>query len=151
MIRKAPHHTASSWGGHWSNNHNMPDKILAHYEAEMDASGSDDSSLDSSSDDDSSDDSDAKEKKRQKTRPLLQVVHRRRRPSPSPLTSISDEGDEESWDVRDMGSKGGPYTAADRGICAQHIASFPDFRVLSAHDRWQSFSEKVRSRFCVSS
>ncbi|KAH8835878.1 hypothetical protein DL96DRAFT_1575930 [Flagelloscypha sp. PMI_526] len=159
---KAPHHAARSWRSYWSSHHDLPDKIYSHYwnmdtsdesEGEEDQATSDTS--DSVSDSDSSSSGlssggDVSQPRVRKTKrnPLQHV----RGPRPanigpsnqrtlSPLTPPPDD-ESDTGNVQDMGKSGEPYTKADFRICAEHIATFDNFAVLSGSQRWDSFCAK---------
>lgn len=149
MVAKAPHHTAQSWASHWSNNHDIPDKILAAAKGEDYESGSE---------------TEAKQEN-------VNVVTRRK-PTYRDLTTDEeseesgsenegpegqseeddddeDEDDEDDgvpprhWEERHMGTKGSPFTEADLYVTAQYIVSFPNWDEASSKDRWTPFSEKA--------
>lgn len=150
---QAPHHSTQSWASFWSNNHDLPDKILAAAAGESEEE-----------DEDEEDESE------------VERVVARRRPKYKESSSEADdqddddeededaEGDEDveedqdeevgnvklpaSYDESAMGQKGGSFTEADFAICARHVASFPDFREASFTEKWVPFGDKVRGYFC---
>ncbi|KAG6836378.1 hypothetical protein H0H93_008678 [Arthromyces matolae] len=141
LAEKAPHHSAQSWASHWSNKHDVPDKILAA------AKG----------DDYGSDESDSEE---EVTRPT------RRRPRYKESSSEESDEEEEEKDTKsesdedeeddetpirvysesEMGQKGGPFTDADLYITAKYILASPNFDDLSGKERWEPFSERFPQR-----
>jgi len=130
-LKQAPHHTASSWGSFWSNNHDLPDKILATARGEMDRSDDETELQDT----------------------------RKSRPNYKEVTSSEDESGEEQEDssydsdsstepVRhfsesDMGERNSPFTEADFYFTAKYIASAPKWDTMTYKDRWEAFHEKV--------
>lgn len=141
MFAKAPHHSAQSWASHWSNNHDIPDKILAAAKGDDYESGSE-------------------------TESREEIVATRRKPKYRELSTDeesedsdsenegpeqqSDEDDEDDdvpprhWEERHMGTKGSPFTEADLYVTAQYIVSFRNWDEVSSKDRWTPFSEKAR-------
>ncbi|KAJ7225670.1 hypothetical protein GGX14DRAFT_640225 [Mycena pura] len=139
----APHHSAQSWASYWSNNHDLPDKILASARGEA------------VSEDEGSEE---EPQPRERFKPIV-----RRRPkykessSESEVTKASeDEDDEEDESDEDleippadeskMGETGGPFTPSDLGVVARHAASFPDWDDLPSKDRWGNFSQRYPQR-----
>ncbi|KAF9056522.1 hypothetical protein BJ165DRAFT_1434177 [Panaeolus papilionaceus] len=140
LAEKAPHHSAQSWASHWSNNHDIPDKILA-------AARGEDFAEDSESSDN--------EVIPFKERPLYKD------PSTTEESGESEGGDDESEDEQsdddsdtpvreysesEMGKKGYSYTDADIYICAKYIASIPGWFGMDNNGRWGAFSEKYNER-----
>jgi len=143
-IVQAPHHTAQSWASHWSNRHDVPDKILAAAQGESVLS-----------DDDDDDDDDEPEL----TRPT------KRRPRYKEISTDEDEDndEEEEEDAKsegeddaeddgkainhylesEMGQKGDPFTDADLYMVAKHAAKFSRWLDMPSKDRWEPFTEKV--------
>lgn len=136
-----------SWASHWSNNHDIPDKILAAARGiELDAEESD-----------SSED----EVVPVKQRPKYKDITTSEESEESTLEEVSESEDDESdqkplrrWTEDDMGEKGGPFTDADSYIAAKYLASFPDFDGATSRERWGPFHDKVvyslffLSKFC---
>ncbi|SJL05555.1 uncharacterized protein ARMOST_08922 [Armillaria ostoyae] len=144
---RAPHHSSQSWYSYWSNNHDMPDKILA-----------------AARGDSLTDEDESEEEKKPSTRP---------RPKYRDLTTSEEEDDDEEeeeeeeedaegdddieeendddlvippFDESSMGPKGGPFTEADLAITARHIATFDDFGAASFQEKWVPFGEKYTQR-----
>lgn len=126
-----------SWASHWSNNHDIPDKILAAARGiELDAEDSD-----------SSEDEVVPVKQRPKYK---DDTTSEEESEGSTLEEVSESEDDESdqkplrrWTEDDMGEKGGPFTDADSYIAAKYLASFPDFDEATSRERWEPFHEKV--------
>lgn len=144
MRTQAPHHTAQSWGSHWSNNHDVPDKILVAARGEQYQKYNDSPSSNEGDDDE----------RPRKRRPQYKDVTT----SEESNTSESEEsGDEESEDddgisvkhysESEMGVKGGPFTAADHYVTAKYISKFFDWEGTSQRDRWDPYHEKVIAVF----
>ncbi|KAF9015530.1 hypothetical protein BDQ17DRAFT_1269418 [Cyathus striatus] len=137
LAEKAPHHTSQSWASHWSNNHDLPDKILAA------ARG------DEYSDEEGSESSEEEEK-----------IPQRRRPKYRESSTEGEEEEEEDiegessddgepitvYKESEMGSKGEPFTEADHYIAAKYISTFPDWEEASSKERWEPFCEKHPQR-----
>ncbi|KAJ7099612.1 hypothetical protein C8R43DRAFT_1048549 [Mycena crocata] len=141
MAEKAPHHSAQSWASYWSNNHDLPDKILASMRANPGAEISDE-----------------EDEPKQRKKPATQRKPKYKDPSSeSELTQESDEEeDEEEGDDDDieipppdesqMGPRGGPFTKGDLGVVAKHVASFSKFQDESMQDRWGDFARRFPQR-----
>ena len=128
-MNQAPHHTAASWGSFWSNNHDLPDKILASARGEVDRSDDEEE----------------------------QPITKNSRPNYKEVTTSEDDsgGDDGSDDSEsstelvlhyselDMGERNGPFTEADFYFIAKYIASKPDWATMKFKDRWEAFHEKV--------
>lgn len=146
LAEKAPHHTAQSWASHWSNRHDVPDKILAAARGESVLSDDDD-------DDDEP----------ELTRPT------KRRPRYKEISTDEDEDndEEEEEDAKsegedddaeddgkainhylesEMGQKGDPFTDADLYMVAKHAAKFSRWLDMPSKDRWEPFTEKFTQR-----
>ncbi|KAG6911548.1 hypothetical protein DXG01_011850 [Tephrocybe rancida] len=140
LAERAPHHTAQSWASHWSNKHDLPDKILA--AAKGDESESEESEPEP-------------EAKRAA----------RRRPKYKDSSSEEEEEDEEDNDAQsepesdgdddepikvfsesDMGPKGGSFTDADLYVTAKYTLTLPKFDEASGKERWQPYSERFPQR-----
>jgi hypothetical protein len=125
-----------SWASHWSNNHDIPDKILAAARGiELDTEESD---------------SEEEEVVPVKQRPKYKDVTTSEESEESTLEEVSESEDDESdqkplrrWTEDDMGEKGGPFTDADSYIAAKYLASFPDFDGATSRERWGPFHDKV--------
>ena len=57
----------------------------------------------------------------------------------------TDDVEIREWKESDMGASGGPFTDADYGIVATHIATFTNFKEVSHAEKWGSFHERVRN------
>ncbi|PPQ67047.1 hypothetical protein CVT25_005648 [Psilocybe cyanescens] len=144
LAQKAPHHTAQSWASHWSNNHDVPDKILAAARGEEYDSG----------DSSSSEEEDATP---------------RRRPKYKDITTSEESGDEESdagdqneepeddsddsdetpirhYSDKEMGERGAPFNDADLYVTAKYIAAFSNWDNANSKDRWEPYHEKYPQR-----
>ncbi|KAJ7596879.1 hypothetical protein C8J56DRAFT_918556 [Mycena floridula] len=144
LAEQAPHHSHQSWAAFWSNNHDLPDKILAA------AHGLEEEEVE--------DDSESEEEESEPER-----ISPRRRPRYKDPSSDEDDaemetdgdGDDEPSDDEDfempsfdqckMGKKG-HFTDTDFAIVARHIASIPNFRTESFHTKWTSFAEQYSQR-----
>ncbi|TRM66400.1 hypothetical protein BD626DRAFT_487678 [Schizophyllum amplum] len=51
-----------------------------------------------------------------------------------------------NWKASDMGTSGGPFTDADYGIVATHIASFVNFKQVTHAEKWGGFHERYPMR-----
>lgn len=141
MFAKAPHHSAQSWASHWSNNHDIPDKILAAAKGDDYESGSE---------------TESKEEKgviRQKPKYRELSTDEESEESGSENEGSEEQSDEDDeddgvpprhWEERHMGTKGSPFTEADLYVTAQYIVSFPNWDEASSKDRWTPFSQKAR-------
>lgn len=143
-VFQAPHHTAQSWASHWSNRHDVPDKILAAARGESVLS-----------DDDDDDDDDEPE--------VIRPTKRRPRYKEISTDEDEDDDEEEEEDIKseeeedeeddgkaihhytesEMGQKGGPFTDADFYMVAKHAAKFSGWPDMTSKDRWEPFTEKV--------
>jgi hypothetical protein len=130
-ILKAPHHSVTSWNGHWHSQHDLADKILAAARNELSSEESDDEST-------SSDASDHAKKKKT------------RRPDSdsddddsSGTESIEELGDTDE-DEMQMGDFGSMLNEADIRVMARHVAAHPNWETLSTKDRWSEFGDLVR-------
>ncbi|KIK07449.1 hypothetical protein K443DRAFT_673364 [Laccaria amethystina LaAM-08-1] len=145
LAEKAPHHSAQSWASHWSNNHDIPDKILAAAKGDNYESGSETESRE--------------EKDVTRRKPKYCELSTESEESGSENEGSnegseeqSDEDDEDDgvpprhWEERHMGTKGSAFTEADLYVTAQYIVSFPDWDEASSKDRWTPFSEKFPQR-----
>ncbi|KAL1679888.1 hypothetical protein EV122DRAFT_263163 [Schizophyllum commune] len=54
----------------------------------------------------------------------------------------TDDVEIREWKESDMGASGGPFTDADYGIVATHIATFTNFKEVSHAEKWGSFHER---------
>ncbi|KAF7339594.1 hypothetical protein MSAN_02173900 [Mycena sanguinolenta] len=149
LAEKAPHHTAQSWAAYWQNHHDLPDKIVA-------------SAREGEHPD--SEDEEPKPKKRKKAaRPKYKEVS-----SESELTEDSEQEEQEEqedepkepedendddieippFDESAMGLKGGPFTKADLGVIARHVASFTaaEFEEASMQDKWGEIARRYPQR-----
>ncbi|PPQ62997.1 hypothetical protein CVT24_006103 [Panaeolus cyanescens] len=138
LAEKAPHHTSQSWASHWSNNHDIPDKILAAARGEDFAEGYG-----------SSDDEVIPVKKRQ--------LYKDPSTTEESTDGENDEGTEEesdddsdssirSYSESEMGVKGSNFTDADAYICCKYIASVPGWFDMGGKDRWGPFHLKYPER-----
>lgn len=130
-MEQAPHHTASSWGSFWSNNHDLPDKILASARGEMDRS-----------------DDEAELPNTKKSKPNYKEMTTSEDESGEEQDDSCDDSDSSTKPVchyseSDMGEKNGPFTEADFYFVAKYIASTPNWATLRSKDRWEVFHEKV--------
>ncbi|KAF8167751.1 hypothetical protein B0H34DRAFT_28743 [Crassisporium funariophilum] len=143
LAEKAPHHTAQSWASHWSNNHDLPDKILAAARGD-EYEGSDES--------DSSVEKMTATKRKPKYKETTTSEESDGSESENESASEPEDDDEDEgkplrqWTEKDMGEKGGPFTDADQYIAAKYIASFPKWEDALTKDRWAPFHEKYPQR-----
>ncbi|KAJ3516452.1 hypothetical protein NLJ89_g1102 [Agrocybe chaxingu] len=134
LAKKAPHHTAQSWASHWSNNHDLPDKILAA------AKGDDYPSGESSSEEE-------------------EALVKRRPKYKDPSTTEDENSDSDSeesdsddskpvrhYSEKEMGTSGTPFNDADQFIAAKYIANFPHWETTISKDRWDPFHAKYPQR-----
>ncbi|KAF9029269.1 hypothetical protein BDZ89DRAFT_1091845 [Hymenopellis radicata] len=146
-----------SWASYWSNNHDMPDKILAAAKGELgdDEDESEEERItksrprpkykDISSDDDGGDEDDEDEDDEE-------AKHNDDEDAEGDDDDEADEDEDDEdveippFDEEAMGPKGGPFTDADLAITARHIASFPDFSKVNFQDKWLPFGEKYPQR-----
>jgi hypothetical protein len=129
QINQAPHHTAASWGSFWSNNHDLPDKILASARGEVDGS-------------------DNEERPITKSRPNYKETTTSEEESGGEVGSDDSESSSEQvhhYSELDMGERNGPFTEADFYFIARYIASKPDWATMKFKHRWEVFHEKVFS------
>jgi len=138
LAEKAPHHSSQSWASHWSNNHDLPDKILAAARGEEYGSVEDSSS--------------EEEKVAVPRRPKYKD------PSSSEESESEEEEEEDQEEEQDdgspvrhysekeMGQKGATFTEADIYITAKYIASFPHWEDAGAKERWEPFVKKYPQR-----
>lgn len=141
-VFQAPHHTAQSWASHWSNRHDVPDKILAAARGESVLS-----------DEDEDDDDDEPEVIRPtKRRPRYKELSTDEEDdSEEEEDAKSEEDDDEEDDGKpihhysesEMGQKGDPFTDADFYMVAKHAAKFSRWLDMTSKDRWEPFTEKV--------
>ncbi|KAJ3560468.1 hypothetical protein NP233_g10820 [Leucocoprinus birnbaumii] len=148
LAEKAPHHTAQSWGSHWSNRHDVPDKILAAARGESVIS-----------DEDDDDDDDEPEKIRPtKRKPVYKEVSSDEEENEEDEEDEGQSGKAEEDDAEDdgkpikhyseseMGQKGEPFTDADLYMAAKHAAKFNNWVQMASKDRWEPFAEKFTQR-----
>lgn len=131
-----PSHTAASWKSHWSNAHELADKIYSHY--------------DPRSDDEhrpTGNDSTALKKRRPNYTEISDDSEIESKAESSSASSLSSENESDSneldellaADSDDVGQPGGSYTNTDMRNLVVHIASLPDEDSIS----WGEYSEKV--------
>ncbi|KAF8898901.1 hypothetical protein BD779DRAFT_1795470 [Infundibulicybe gibba] len=141
LAEKAPHHSAQSWASHWSNRHDLPDKILAAAQGE-----------DYNSDPEmSSEEETVAIRPRPKYRdPSSDEEEEKTSQTHTQSSSDSDDSNDDmslkSWDASEMGTKGGPFTDADLYITAKHVASLSNFHQLSNKEKWGPYSERFPQR-----
>ncbi|KAF5312699.1 hypothetical protein D9619_002873 [Psilocybe cf. subviscida] len=148
LAEDAPHHTAQSWASHWSNNHDVPDKILAAargeeefvYTAASSSRGPDPARRRQSYKDISTDEED--EDVRNDDDSSV---------SDDDSSDISASSPEPALPLRvyteaDMGQKGGAFTEADLYITAKWIASHPNWNQMSSKQRWEPIGIKYPQR-----
>ncbi|KXN83883.1 hypothetical protein AN958_00963 [Leucoagaricus sp. SymC.cos] len=144
LAEKAPHHSAQSWASHWSNRHDVPDKILAAARGESVLSDEDD------------DDDDEPE----------QIRSTKRRPRYKELSTDGEEDEDEEeedgqseeeeeeddgepikrYSEEEMGQKGEPFTDADLYMVAKHAAEYSDWIQMASKERWEPFAGKFTQR-----
>ncbi|KAJ3754424.1 hypothetical protein EV360DRAFT_86847 [Lentinula raphanica] len=138
LAEKTPHHSPASWAAHWSNNHDLPDKILAAARGEAEEYGEDDDTENGDSEEE-------------------EVLSRPRQPKYKESSLEDDEQDDQDFDEDDdldlpsfdetaMGQSGGPFTDADLALVARYVASFDDFRIASHRQRWIPWSQRYPQR-----
>ncbi|KAF6766555.1 hypothetical protein DFP72DRAFT_866981 [Ephemerocybe angulata] len=146
IAEKAPHHTTQSWLSHWSNNHDLPDKLLSQAHEKMWQTGNTNAvpsegreepkpkrpryrDLSASEDDDDDNGNDEEDDE---------------------ISNASDSDDGvpvRHWDKEDMGGKGEPFTDADMYMVAKRIARYQgDWEAASMRERWDSFAKKHPQR-----
>ncbi|KAF9527803.1 hypothetical protein CPB83DRAFT_855645 [Crepidotus variabilis] len=132
LAEKAPHHSAQSWGSYWSNNHDLPDKILASARGEI------------------SEDSEPEVMPTKKRRP----VYKDPDTTDDERISHSTEDDEESDDDDDeeiqiysssQMSGQGSYNEADFYFAAKHIAS-ANWDGVTSRQQWDEFQNMYPGR-----
>ncbi|KAF8973545.1 hypothetical protein BDZ97DRAFT_1775664 [Flammula alnicola] len=142
LAEKAPHHTAQSWASHWSNNHDLPDKILAAARGDEYISDGESSSEEEVTvrrrpkykDPSTSEDSGQSESEDEK------------QPEEDDEDDDEDNGPVRRYSEKEMGEKGGPFTKADLYMTAKHIAFVPNWEQASTKDRWDPHSAKYPQR-----
>ncbi|TFK36857.1 hypothetical protein BDQ12DRAFT_706092 [Crucibulum laeve] len=145
LAEKAPHHTPQSWASHWSNNHDLPDKILAA------AQGEDYS--DEDEEESSEDEKISKPKPRQRPKPKYREssTEREEDSTDEDEEAVSDDDDDDDgsikhWEESEMGAKGEPFTEADLYYATKYIASRDDWENTGAREKWEPFSERYPQR-----
>lgn len=141
FLKQAPHHTSQSWASHWSNNHDVPDKILAAARGDEEpvyvtASSSHghnpvrrkrtykDLSTSEEEDGGTRDDDDSN--------------------APDDDSSTSSNNlPLRVYTEKEMGQKGGAFTEADMYITAKWIASHPNWHNMNFRQRWEPIGVKV--------
>ncbi|KAF8913008.1 hypothetical protein CPB84DRAFT_1841435 [Gymnopilus junonius] len=142
LAEKAPHHTAQSWASHWSNNHDVPDKILAAARGEEYDSSSESSSTKQ----------EASSRPRPKYKDPTTTEESDGSESDDEKDGRDESVDEEDdkpiriYSEKEMGQKGDPFTDADLYITAKHIAAFPSWHTATQKGRWESYSQKFPQR-----
>nr|GAT47821.1 predicted protein [Mycena chlorophos] len=142
LARKVPHHGVNSWASYWSNNHDIPDKLVALARDRAHALET----------------PDARQPGASKSRlPAPRPVYKELS-SDSELTEPSAAGDEQTSDLDDeqvelptddeskMGGFGEPFTDADWGAVVRHIANFDNWDDASTKEKWCGFAEKYPAR-----
>ncbi|KAF9566169.1 hypothetical protein CPC08DRAFT_733776 [Agrocybe pediades] len=140
LAEKAPHHTAQSWASHWSNNHDVPDKILA-------AARGDENRLDKSSPDEGTQ---ARAKQRPTYKDPSSTEESEDDNSNDDASSESHDSDDDTpirhYSEKDMGPKGAPFTKADLHVTAKYISKFPGWDEASSTERWDQYHAKYPQR-----
>ncbi|KAF9479731.1 hypothetical protein BDN70DRAFT_878491 [Pholiota conissans] len=146
IAQKAPHHTAQSWASHWSNNHDVPDKILAAARGE-EVPGVHEVLSD-------------EERPPQRRRPKYKETTTSEEESESEDDGYGDEDaegdDDDDEDVKptsirrysesQMSQRGAPFNDADLYITAQYIRSLPNWHNLPSKDKWEPYGKKYPQR-----
>ena len=125
-----------SWASYWSNNHDLPDKILA-------AAGGDGYM--------------SEEESSEGDKPI--PIKRRPKYADSTTSEEDDEAEEEDGDddndedtaripvkrykKEEMAETGASYNEADLYITAKYIAEFPHWENVASKDRWERYHSKV--------
>ncbi|KAF9076138.1 hypothetical protein BDP27DRAFT_1313957 [Rhodocollybia butyracea] len=147
LAQKAPHHTSLSWASWWSNNHDLPDKILAAARGEGALQDEENSEEESSE---------------EETKPRRRPTYKEESSSEDDAHEIApydDDDDDDvltelsdndftlpSFDESAMGAATGPYTSADLALTARYVASFENFANASYGAKWQPWSERYPQR-----
>ncbi|KAH9486601.1 hypothetical protein JR316_0000666 [Psilocybe cubensis] len=146
LAEKASHHSAQSWASHWSNNHDVPDKILAA------ARGEEYKSSYSSSNEEHD------MKVTAKRRPKYKDISTSEEESNegSDVADQHDESEDNSdgedltpllqYSDKEMGQRGEPFNDADLYVTAKYIAAFTDWEAASSKERWDPYHEKYPQR-----
>ncbi|KAH7870755.1 uncharacterized protein C8R40DRAFT_1257666 [Lentinula edodes] len=142
LAEKAPHHSLQSWAAHWSNNHDLPDKILAAAYGEADTNEED------------TEDESSGEEEVQKSRPRKSIY--KESSSEGDEQDADDDLDQEkdqdedfilpSFDESAMGMAGGSFTDADFALTARYVASFNDFSKKTHSSKWVPWSQRYPQR-----
>lgn len=145
---QAPHHGLSSWTSHWSNNHDLPDKILnaAKNGLRPFGTGEDGEPSRNASPDN-------------RITPLQQPNYRESSSSGANDSdddygniyedSEEDEGNDINEPLRryrasEMSEPKQQFNEADKYMVAKYIAGFPRFDSAPSLERWERFEEKVK-------
>ncbi|KAF9455075.1 hypothetical protein P691DRAFT_655007 [Macrolepiota fuliginosa MF-IS2] len=144
LAEKAPHHTAQSWASHWSNRHDLPDKILAAAHGE---------SLTDEDDDDDDEPEQVRPAKRQPHYRDLSSDEEEEEEGGGNKSEGEEEEEEEDdndsvkrYTENEMGQKGEPFTDADLYMAAKHAAKYSAWGEMASKDRWERFAEKFQQR-----
>ncbi|EKM83559.1 hypothetical protein AGABI1DRAFT_123887 [Agaricus bisporus var. burnettii JB137-S8] len=153
LAEKAPHHSAMSWASHWSNRHDLPDKILAAARGESYVSDEDDD------EDDDEPELIRPTKRRPQYRDLTTEDEDEEDEDeddgqlnkPADDDDDGDDGDDDNeaihhYTENQMGQKGEPFTEADLYMASKHAAKYNQWLDMSSKDRWESFSEQFQQR-----
>ncbi|KDR85349.1 hypothetical protein GALMADRAFT_53006 [Galerina marginata CBS 339.88] len=144
LADKAPHHTAQSWASHWSNNHDIPDKILA-------AARGDEYISDGAS---SSEEAEEEEKAPTRRRPKYKDPSTTEESDNSesdvekgePAYDDDDDKPLRHYAEKDMGDSGSPFTDADLYVTAKYIAASQNWEDTTSKDRWEPHHQKHPQR-----
>lgn len=139
-----------SWASHWSNRHDLPDKILAAARGESYVSDEDDD------EDDDEPELIRPTKRRPQYRDLTTEDEDEEDEDeddgqlnkPADDDDDGDDGDDDNeaihhYSESQMGQKGEPFTEADLYMASKHAAKYNQWLDMSSKDRWESFSEQV--------
>jgi hypothetical protein len=134
-----------SWASHWSNRHDLPDKILAAARGESYVSDEED-------DDDDEPELIRPTKRRPQYRDLTTEDEDDEGEDPSNKSEEEeqddghDDNDGETihhYNESQMGQKGEPFSEADLYMASKHAAKYDRWLDMSSKDRWDPFAEQV--------
>jgi hypothetical protein len=134
-----------SWASHWSNRHDLPDKILAAARGESYVSDEDD-------DDDEPELIRSTNRRPQYRDPTTEDEDDdddgQSNKSEEGKQNDNDDDDDDDETIRhynesQMGQKGEPFTEADLYMAAKHAAKYDRWLDMTSKDRWDPFTDQV--------
>ncbi|EGO30923.1 hypothetical protein SERLADRAFT_345204 [Serpula lacrymans var. lacrymans S7.9] len=129
LAEKAPHHSATSWAGHWHSRHDIADKILAAAEARLESDGSDS-------------DADADGEHEYSAEEIIDSDEEDAASANLIGSEYGDLDDDTEEDVKEMALPGAAPRPADFRVLARYIASISDWDALTAVANLRQFSDK---------